>query len=325
MAHAETGKVAGTENRMQHVDRSLVLRGIGALSLLAGVAMALVGPIEVYCFYLFSEGGRFHYEGFGFGSFMFGNIAAQVIGYHMLALILIPLGYGHLKLRSWARTLALALLWLWLILGIPLVPLVLLVLLASKDISPAGALAATVVAGASYLVVPALMIRFYRGRNVQSTLAARNPSTTWFERVPLPNLVLSGLFLFYIVVLYILLLFNGIAPAFGTWLTGMQGITAIDASILCLALLTWGTLRSRPWAWWGALAGVGLLAASSIATLVQSSWTDILTHMALPPTELDFLAGMPIHGVHLAVLVGIPLLATMGLIVGSRRHLTSPG
>ena len=236
-----------------------------------------------------------------------------------------PLGYGHLKLRRWARTLALALLWLWLILGIPLAPLVLLVLLASRDLAPAGALAATVVAGASYLILPALMIRFYRGRNVRGTLATRNPTTSWFDRVPLPNLVLCGLLLFYIVVLYILLLLNGLLPAFGTWLTGLQGITTIAASILCLALLTWGTLRSRPWAWWGALVGVGLLTASSIATLVRSSWMDILTHMALPPTEIAFLIGMPFHGIHLAVLVGIPLLATMGLIVGSRRHFTSTG
>ena len=39
----------------------------------------------MYCFYLFSEGGRFHYEGFGFGSFMFGNIASQIVGYYLIA------------------------------------------------------------------------------------------------------------------------------------------------------------------------------------------------------------------------------------------------
>jgi hypothetical protein len=42
---------------------------------------------------LFSEGGSFSYEGFGFGSFMFGNIASQVIGYYLIAAVLIVVGY----------------------------------------------------------------------------------------------------------------------------------------------------------------------------------------------------------------------------------------
>ena len=69
--------------------------------------MAFIGPLEMYCFYLFSEGGRFHYEGFGFGSFMFANIAAQIVGYYLIALVAIPLGYGHVKRLRWARTLSL--------------------------------------------------------------------------------------------------------------------------------------------------------------------------------------------------------------------------
>jgi hypothetical protein len=52
---------------MGHRDKSLILIAIGVLSLLAGIGIAFLGPVEVYCFYLFSEGGRFHYEGFGFG------------------------------------------------------------------------------------------------------------------------------------------------------------------------------------------------------------------------------------------------------------------
>jgi hypothetical protein len=57
------------------------------------------GPLEMYCFYLFSEGGHFYYEGFGFGSFMFGNIASQIIGYCLIAAVCVPLGYGHLATR----------------------------------------------------------------------------------------------------------------------------------------------------------------------------------------------------------------------------------
>ena len=101
-------------------DRRLILRALGFVLLLAGVGCAFLGPIELYVFYLFSEGGRFFYEGFGFGSFMFGNIALQVAGYYLIGAVLIPLGYGHVQLRRWARSLALALLWTWVLLGLPL-------------------------------------------------------------------------------------------------------------------------------------------------------------------------------------------------------------
>ena len=51
---------ATRSSTMEHKDRALILGGIGVLLLLIGIPVALLGPIEMYCFYLFSEGGRFH-------------------------------------------------------------------------------------------------------------------------------------------------------------------------------------------------------------------------------------------------------------------------
>jgi multisubunit Na+/H+ antiporter MnhB subunit len=116
-------------------DRRPILAVIGCLLLLIGIAAALLGPAEMYCFYLFSEGSRFHYEGFGFGSFMFGNIASQIVGYYLIAIVLIPLGYGHLKVRRWARTLALTLVGFWLVVGVPLIVVFAFVAVTSKDLS----------------------------------------------------------------------------------------------------------------------------------------------------------------------------------------------
>lgn len=80
---------------MDYMDRSRLLTIIGVLLLLGGVAIGLLGPVEMYSFYLFSEGGRFHYQGFGFGSFMFDNIASQIIGYYLIAVIHMP-GLHHM-------------------------------------------------------------------------------------------------------------------------------------------------------------------------------------------------------------------------------------
>ncbi|NLT17526.1 MAG: hypothetical protein GXY11_07895, partial [Clostridiales bacterium] len=95
----------------------------------------MLGLLETRCFSLFSEGGRFHYEGFGFGSFMFGNIAAQVIAYCLTGAVLTFLGYGHLSLRRWAAKLACCLMWAWLLIGLPVIAVVFFLLLASKELT----------------------------------------------------------------------------------------------------------------------------------------------------------------------------------------------
>ena len=293
---------------------------MGVLTLLVGVAAALLGPAEMATFTFFAEGGRFHYAGFGFGSFMFGNIATQIIGYYVIAGLLIPLGYGHVRVRRWARTLALALIWSWLVVGIPLAIVFLLVLLASKDLVPAAALIAVALVGLSYALLPWLLIRFYRGRNVRLTCEARDPNTTWMERVPMPVLVLGCLFTLYAIVLHVPIFFNGLFPLFGTWLSGLSGILALDVAIWCLVGLIWGLLRQRMWAWWGSVIYCGLLTASALVTLLKSSYAEMLTMMAFPALEMEMLQGVPLQGYYFAAFVGLPLLITLGVILGSRRY-----
>jgi hypothetical protein len=312
-------------SRVEYGDRSLVLVGIGLLMLLVGIVAAFMGPIEMYCFYLFSEGGRFHYEGFGFGSFMFGNIACQIIGYYAIAMVLIPLGYGHVRVRRWARTASLTLLWLWLVVGLPLATVFLLVLITAKDLSLVAVLIAVVLVGLSYFVIPGLLIRFYQSQNVRSTFEARDSRSYWIEELPLPILVLGSLFLFYVVVLHVPIFFNGIFPFFGVLLFGLEGFFLIDVSIMLLALLIWGVVRSKVWAWWGSVAYFGLLISSLLLTFLRSSFSDILSGMKFAPTEMEALQGVPLQGFHLAVFFGMPLVATLGLILFSRRCFNAVG
>ncbi len=273
----------------------------------------------MYCFYLFSKGGPFHYPGFGFGSFMFGNIACQIIGYYVIASLCIPLGYGHLKTRRWARVLSLTLLWSWLVVGVPLALVFFLILVTAKEPSLISILITIILLALSYLLIPGLLIRFYQGRNVRLTLENKDPKTYWIERRPIPILVVSFLLLFYVIVLHIPIFFNGIFPFFGIFLSGLGGILAITISILYLAFLIWGTLRAKIWAWWGALIYWSLMTFSSILTLLRSSYQDILALMKFPPREMEALGNVPAQGFHFAVLIGIPLLLTLGAIVVSRR------
>jgi hypothetical protein len=308
---------------MDYKDRSTMLVGIGLLMLLIGIVAAFMGPIEMYCFYLFSEGGRFHYEGFGFGSFMFGNIACQIIGYYVIATVFIPLGYGHVRMRRWARTISLTLLWFWLVVGLPLTIVFLLVLITAKELTLVTVLVVVVFLSVSYSVIPGLLIRFYRSQNVQLTFEAKDPKSYGIEELPLPILVLCALFLFFIIALHIPIFFNGIFPLFGLLLFDLEGFFLIDVSIVCLALLLWGTARLKAWAWWGSVAYFSLLTSSLISTLLRSNLSDILSGMRFAPTEMAALQGVPLQGFHLAVFFGLPLVVTLGLILFSRRYFTS--
>ena len=301
-------------------DRKVTFIFAGALLLAAGIVTGFLGPLEMHCFYLFSEGGRFHYEGFGFGSFMFGNIAAQIIGYYSIATVCLTLGYGHLTMRRWVKALTLTLLWFWIIFGLPLTAVFLFVLFASKELSMANGLIALILAGLAYFLVPWPLMHFYHIRDVRLTLETRDPTPSWIEDRPQSVLVLGALLLFYSVALHIPIFFNGIFPFFGRLAVGLNGIFLLDIAILCLIGLAWGLLMLKPWAWWGALIYVSLLTVSLIITLPQYTLLDMLALMHFPPTEMEILQGLPLHGVHLALITGVPLVIALGLLVFSKRH-----
>jgi len=301
-------------------DRSLILKLNGGLLLIIGVAVGFLGPVEMITFYWFSEGGRFHYPGFGFGSFMFANIASQIIGYYLIAAVFILLGYGHLKLQRWGRKLTVTLVWFWLVIGAPMIVVVFFILAGTKELSLAAAVIALIFLGLSYFAVPGLLIRFYRSPNVRRTFESKDPNAYWIEGVPTPLLVLSALYLLYIIMLHILILFNGIYPVFGVFRFGLQGIYLLDFSIGCLVVLTWGTLRQRMWAWWSSVVLLGLFTFSTIFTFLRYSYAELLAGLAFPARELEFLGGIPAQGYHFAVMVGIPLLITLVIAILSKRY-----
>jgi hypothetical protein len=89
------------------------LRVIGFVLVLFGLVAAYYGPLEIFVFYLFSEGGQFHYDGFSVGSFWFAALVVQNIGYYIIAALFLPVGIGHLKQCRWALTFTQLYLWVW--------------------------------------------------------------------------------------------------------------------------------------------------------------------------------------------------------------------
>ncbi|MBN1201690.1 MAG: hypothetical protein JXJ20_07540 [Anaerolineae bacterium] len=303
-----------------YADRSRILRVIGGAILLLGITAAFLGPLEVQAFYLFIEGGRFHYEGFRFGSFVFAYIAAQTVGYYAIAAVCIPLGYAHLRLQRWAGAAMLTLLWFWMVAGLPLTAILYLMFLTSKATSVAEVVLTLPLTVVLYPVLPWLLIRFYQGHAVQQTFARSDPVPAWLERIPLRVRVVCIILMLYIVALYSLVLVNGVFPWFGVMLTGTTGILALDAATLVLAGLIWGLARQYAPAWWLALIDFGLLTLSTLITFSRYTYREMLEAMALPPHEMEWFQDIPFIDWYPAPVVIGPLLVTLACLLVIRPY-----
>lgn len=301
-------------------DRRRLLRAFGALLLLVGFFFAYVGMVEMYCFYLFSEGGKFAYDGFGFGTFMFANIATQIAGYYVIAAIGLVLGIGHLGLKRWTRALSLTLSVAWLIVGLPLTLIALLMYVTAKDPSMLGFLVALPVAALVYPVAPVLLIRFYRGESVRHAFHEADPSPSWIEGIPLPVQVLCMLLVLNIIVLHGMVLMNGLFPFFGVLLVDLPGILALDVTFLLLAILVWGLAGLRRWAWWGTLVAFVVLTASTLLTLPRYTVGTILGLTRFAPLEMDIFSRLPFLDASPTLAAVLPLLTMLGVIAWAYRY-----
>ena len=300
-----------------------IIQLIGGGLILVGIFAAMVGPLEVYTYYLFSSGGKFHYAGFEFGSFMFANITIQVAGYYAIALVCIPLGYGHLKLHRWSRKIALTILWDWLVLGLPLSVILFLMLLTSKDLPPGSLPLLGLAFVVIYPVLPGLLIKFYRSANVRHAFQHKDGDEGWFEQTPQAVLVLGSLMIFFIGALHIPLLFNGIFPVFGIFSFGLEGVLLIDLSVFLLIVLTWGVLGKRRWAWWGSVAYFVLMILSTTITFLKIHPKDILAQMKFAQFEQNILKNVPVQGINFVVLIVLPLVITLVILITSRKYFQS--
>ncbi len=296
------------------------MQAIGALAFAAGLGIAFLGPVEMYCFYLFGHGGRFYYEGFGFGSFMFANIAVQIVGYYFIGAAGMALGYGHLRLRRWARSLALTLLWFWLVAGMPLLVVAYGMYVQAKEPSLATVVLTLPLAALLYPVAPLVLLRFYQSESVAATFASHDPAATWLDSIPLPVRGFCLVSCLYIFSFHVAILLNGAFPLMGALLTGLKGIVALDCSIFVLAGLTWGLARLKPWAWWGSLLAFGFLTVSSALTFARTSFEDLLLRLELPATETEAFLNVPFLDYHPVVPAVIPLLATIAILLALRQY-----
>jgi hypothetical protein len=127
------------------------------------------------------------------------------------------------------------------------------------------------------------------------------------------------------IVLHVPLLFSGVFPLFGRFLYGLEGFQGLVLCIILFALLAWGTLGRKRWAWWGSLVALSALTVSAVMSLLAESPQEILANMRFAPIESEALSNVPVQGYQLAVAVGLPLLVTVVLLISSRRYYWESG
>jgi hypothetical protein len=213
----------------------------------------------------------------------------------------------------------------WLIVGIPLTVLTLGLLMMYKPLNAVSLVISAFAGLFLYPGLPLIMIKFYRTRNVELTFKNRDPRIYGIEQIPLPVLSLAMLLFFYWLVAHVPIFFNGVFPLFGLLLSGLPGIGAVSAIIICLPVLIWGVLKLKKWGWWGTLFLLGSVTVSTAYTLAPLNLQNLVSAMHLPPLEVKALQGVPLLGWHLILFISLPVLATLGLLFYVKPYFSPNG
>lgn len=312
---------------LKHQLTQVVCRINAVAMILVGLIAAFYGPYELFVIYLFSEGGRFYYKGFGYGSLWFAALLLQIIAYYGIAAVLLPLGFGHLKFRRWALTLTQLFLWFWLGAGILIgVNGILLMPTLLRDglhqVFPYLQWPEIIVASLiSCLILPALGLWFYKSRWVKGVFSEHDSEIYWTEKYPIPLMATLVLFFLMIIVMHFAIILQGVFPVFGQINLMRDSAPIIAGCILVLVGLIYGTVKLKPWAWWVSLVFVTLLTISTFMSFSKYNLSEITQMMHLPAAEIAYFEKLPpLHHVYLTGLLVVPLLVALGLILYSKRY-----
>ena len=303
----------------------LLLTGLGLLELAVGLVAGFYGPLEIYVFYFFSDGGPFAYAGFGMGSLWFAALVFQNLGYYLLAAVLLPLGYATLRRRAWARRATLVLAWLWLLLGIwaaILVPTYALTAFSPADLSAYPERLAAIGFGLAGLALgmPVLFIWLFNRPETQAVLSAQSGFAGWLDTRPMPLLLaILGCGL-AVIALHMMVLVQAFWPMFGSLSFGRANMYPIAATILVLCLAMVGLANGKRLGFIAASAAIAVLFVAFVTTFWQHDGADLIAALVLPETELVWLADASLPGVPFLLLAsGLPLGGILVLLALSWR------
>jgi hypothetical protein len=153
-----------------------------------------------------------------------------------------------------------------------------------------------------YVLIPGVLVLFYRSKHVKATCDVRDPVVRWTDRCPLPVLAVSlwaavgavGMLVFPFC-------YNGIVPFFGVFLSGTTGKAACLVIALLWAYAARALYRLELTGWWILLLGTCLFSVSAFITYLRHDLTEVYRLMGYPETQIAQLERLNVfHGPMLA-------------------------
>jgi MFS family permease len=273
-------------------DRRGGLIGFGILVIIIGCICALLVPLMFFSLTMSARTtGR---------TTDFRTIVPAAMLYGAMAVTFVWLGIGSIMTRRWARALLLILAWLWLLMGVFMIGGMAIVLpMAFAHSSPGGQslpdgmrivmmifmLGFMTVA---FVILPGLLVLFYRSRHVKATCEARDPVIRWTDACPLPVLALSLLLGFgALSMLPMMLVYHSVMPFFGRFLSGLPGTMLLLVMLALWCYCAWATYKLKLAGWWVLFVSFGVLMVSCLITYAQADFMDMYRLMGYPQQQIE--------------------------------------
>lgn len=272
-----------------HRDRSTRLFVVGIFLIVLGCCSILLGAFSAVTLLILPETPEAPQYGVA-------QMVQGLLVYVGLGAVLIALGVGSIRARRWVRPLVLILGWSWLAMGVLgglmtafMMPWMLEILAVDDPALPwimIGCLGTLF--GLFGILVPAILLLLYRGRDVAATLDARDPREVWTDKIPTPLLGLV-LWLGYGALAMVASSLYAVFPLGRTILTGAPAVAVYLAFAALWGYLAVQLARRDRTAWWVAVVAVLGLAAWGVVVLPRTDWNELLRLMGTPMDQ----PGMP--------------------------------
>ena len=308
----------GADLPLEFRDRSLGLIIFGVIEILIGAVCALLVPLILVATPLA-------------GTADLRTTVPSMVLYAVVAAVFIWLGVGSIRARRWACELTLSLSWIWFVTGICsiaaavlLVPAMLRGMVAASDLPPNFVFFVSLVVfgviGLLYVLLPGAFVLFYRSPHVAATCRVRDRSPQWTDDLPRRLLTLVIVWALAAVSVLVMPAYGFVVPFFGFVLRGASGAAVWAAILAVCVVLTWGSSRRAPWAWWGGVVAVLLATLSSVITAVRVDPAAFILAMGLPEEQMALLSEIAMPGRWVMALVWVVMWgAFLAYLMTARR------
>jgi hypothetical protein len=311
-------------------DRRGGLIGFGILVIIVGCVCALLVPLMLFSLTMSSRTTGHAPD--------FRAIVYAAMTYGTLAVAFVWLGVGSIMTRRWARALLLILAWVWLLMGVVMVSAMSIILLrvfvhagASDQQMPEGARLVVMIfmlvfLSVAFVILPGLLVLFYRSRHVKATCEAHDPVVRWTDACPLPVLALSLLLAFgALSMLPMVLVYNGVMPFFGRFVSGVPGTMLLLLVLALWCYCAWASYKLKPAGWWTIFISFGVVMASGLITYARADLMEMYRLMGYPEQQIEqFQQYSFFKGNNLFWMTAISTVPFFGYLLYVKRYFRRP-